>query len=106
MRRCRSLSGGPDEGGGVLFIEYDVDPDGDIELVALVNAVEEDGQDEDGSAWMAWRSPLTSTTPDGVAWACRPTTSPRWSPPRTRRGSGTIVERIILADRAGKEEVP
>jgi len=40
----------------VLFIEYDVTADGTIELVALVNAVEEDGQDDDGATWLAWRA--------------------------------------------------
>ena len=39
----------------MLFIEYDVNGQGEIELVALVNATEEDGQDPDGEAWMAWR---------------------------------------------------
>ena len=39
----------------MLFIEYDVTSDGDIELVALINAVEEHSQDPDGEAWLAWR---------------------------------------------------
>ena len=39
----------------MLFIEYDVHADGAIELVALVNAVDEDGLDPDGTAWMQWR---------------------------------------------------
>ena len=42
----------------MLFIEYDVDDDGVIELVALINAVEEGGEDPDGTAWMAWRSAM------------------------------------------------
>ena len=33
----------------MLFIEYDVTPTGEIVLVALINAVEEDGADEDGA---------------------------------------------------------
>ena len=40
----------------MLFIEYDVTPNGEIELVALINAVEENGDDIDGSDWMAWRA--------------------------------------------------
>ena len=40
----------------MLFIEYDVTPDGAIELVALINAVEENGDDADGTDWMAWRA--------------------------------------------------
>ena len=40
----------------LLFIEYDVNSDGEIELIALINAVEEDDQDADGEAWLAWRA--------------------------------------------------
>ena len=40
----------------MLFIEYDVSTEGEIELVALINAIEEDGQDPDGEAWWVWRS--------------------------------------------------
>ncbi len=40
----------------MLFIEYDVLPDGEIELVALVSAVANDGRDPDGAAWMKWRT--------------------------------------------------
>ena len=89
----------------MLFIEYDVTPNGEIELVALINAVEEEGQDPDGSAWMSWRSTrirrprhgLCRGPPDDLALmeATEDATSLR-----------AIVERIILADRAGKEEVP
>jgi hypothetical protein len=39
----------------MLFIEYDVTEDGQIELVALINAIEEDGDDPDGEAWLTWR---------------------------------------------------
>ena len=39
----------------MLFIEYDVDAQGQIELVALINAIEDDGQDVDGSDWLGWR---------------------------------------------------
>ena len=37
----------------MLFIEYVVNQDGEIEVVALINVVEEDGQDPEGEAWMA-----------------------------------------------------
>ena len=40
----------------MLFIEYDVTPQGEIELVALINAVEENGDDVDGTDWLAWRA--------------------------------------------------
>ena len=39
----------------LLFIEYDVTAEGVIELVALINATEQSGDDADGAAWMAWR---------------------------------------------------
>lgn len=39
----------------MLAIEYDVNPQGEIELVALINAVEEGDEDPDGEAWLAWR---------------------------------------------------
>jgi len=88
----------------VLFIEYDVTPEGVIELVALVNAVEEDGEDEDGSAWLAWRRAefdddgmgSVGVSPDDLALL------ESTEDPDALRG---IVERIILDDRSAKEEV-
>ena len=62
----------------MLCIEYDVSPQGEIELVALVNAVEEDGEDPDGRAWLAWRA----THEDG-GMGCAPVRLPicrPWSP--------------------------
>ena len=61
----------------MLFIEYDVTPDGSIELVALINAVEENGADPDGADWMAWRvatfvSCSKLTPPPGTAFLCPP----------------------------------
>jgi hypothetical protein len=85
----------------VLFIEYDVDVDGTIELVALINAVEERGEDPDGAAWMAWRSSM-----DDRGLGCVGVTADEQreleeteDPDRL----AAIVERIILADRASKE---
>jgi hypothetical protein len=87
----------------LLFIEYDVDPSGEIELVALINAREEDGQDPDGSAWWAWRSAEFDdcgagcvAVPHGDLALMEGTEDPE--------ELRTIVERIILADRATKEE--
>jgi hypothetical protein len=40
----------------MLFVEYDVDQEGMIEIVALINAIEEDDLDRDGAQWLAWRS--------------------------------------------------
>ena len=86
----------------MLFIEYDVDAQGQIELVALINAVEEDGQDEDGSDWLAWRR---SEFDDGGAGCVgvTPTSSPRWRRPSDPEQLRAMVEGIILADRATKE---
>jgi hypothetical protein len=89
----------------MLFIEYDVDAQGQIELVALINAVEEQGEDEDGSAWLAWRRAefdddglgCVGVTPDDLA-ALEDTGDPE----QLR----VMVERIVLADRAVKEEAP
>jgi hypothetical protein len=89
----------------VVFIEYDVTPEGQIELVALINAVEENGEDDDGSAWMAWRAAefdddglgSVGVSPEDLALM-----ESTEDPDQLR----AIVERIILADRAAKEEVP
>ena len=87
----------------MLFIEYDVSPHAEIELVALANAVEEDGQDPDGQTWLAWRA-----THENGGMGCAPDSpadlqamESAASPEDLR----AIVEHIILADRANKEEV-
>jgi hypothetical protein len=92
------------EGRAVLFIEYDVTEKGEIELVALIDAVEEDGDDPDGEAWMAWRAEhedggmgCVGVPPEDL------TTMEQTEDPDEL---AAIVERIILADRATKEEVP
>jgi hypothetical protein len=86
----------------LLFIEYDVTPDGSIEVVALINAVEENGADADGADWMAWR--VESFDDNGLGCVGVP-------PSQLALMEGTddadelraIVEGVILADRAGKE---
>jgi len=89
----------------MLFIEYDVHPDGEIELVALVNAVEENGEDPDGAHWKAWRTEEFDDDAMGCVGvsaedlALLETTE---DPDALRR----IVERIVLADRATKEAAP
>jgi hypothetical protein len=88
----------------VLFIEYDVDSEGGIELVALINATELEGQDDDGSAWLAWRQSefedkgmgCVGVTPADLAVLER-TEDPA--------DLAALVEAIILADRATKEAV-
>ena len=89
----------------MLFIEYDVTPAGHIELIALINATEEEGLDPDGAAWMAWRSAEF----DDKAMGCVGVSEDdlhlleATEDPAAVRA---VVERIILADRATKEEVP
>jgi hypothetical protein len=94
-----------DQEGSVLFIEYDVTPTGEIELVALINAIEVDGGDVDGSDWMAWRS--SEFEDDGVGCVGVPpaqlTHMEETGDPDELRA---LVEGIILADRAGKEREP
>lgn len=87
----------------MLAIEYDVTEQGHIHLVALINATEENGEDPGGGEWLAWRHSLED---DGMG--CAPvspedlTLLEETEDPTQLRG---IVERIILADRATKEQV-
>ena len=85
----------------MLFIEYDVDGDGMIELVALINAEEEDGEDPDGAAWSAWRSAMEDGGLGcvGVREEDLRIMEEADDPAELTR----IVERIVLADRAQKE---
>lgn len=84
-----------------LAIEYDVTPDGVIELIGLINAVEEYGADPDGEAWLAWRR---AHEDGGLGCAIVP-------PAELSRMEATedpgelreIVEDVILADRRAKE---
>jgi hypothetical protein len=86
----------------LLFIEYDVTPQGEIELVALINAVEENCDDADGTDWLAWR--VTEFDDDGLGCVGVPASQlalmEQTEDPDELR---TIVERIILDDRATKE---
>ncbi len=85
----------------MLAIEYDVTTDGIIELVALINAVDEQGDDRNGEAWLEWRR---SHEDEGFGCAPVPAADLRLieetSDPDELR---VIVERIILADRGTKE---
>lgn len=86
----------------MLLIEYDVDEAGAIHVVALVNAVDIDGDDPHGEAWMTWRR---SHEDGGLGCAAVPASVvaelERSRDPEVVRG---IVERVLLADRAAKEE--
>ena len=85
----------------MLAIEYDVGDDGTIELVALVNAVDEDGDDPEGEVWLAWRR----THEDG-GMGCAPVLSADLAAMEAAEDPDelrAIAERVVLADRAGKE---
>ena len=86
----------------MLFIEYDVTASGEIELVALINAVEEQGQDPDGAEWMAWRS---DTFEDGGLGSVAVLPAELASMEQTEDPDQlrAMVERIVLQDRATKE---
>ncbi len=89
----------------MLFIEYDVQASGEIELVALINAVEEDGQDPDGTSWLTWRA--VEFDDNGLGCAAVPHDDLELMEVTNDTAVlRAIVERIILTDRATKEEVP
>ncbi len=85
----------------MLAVEYDVTPEGRIEIVALVNAVDEEGTDPDGEAWLSWRRSHEdeglgcAPVPPGELAAMEATADPD--------ELRAIVERVILADRRMKE---
>lgn len=87
-----------------LVIEYDVTADGEIELVALINAVDEDGDDPDGEAWLAWRRCHDDEGMGSVVVPARELLRMEATedPDELRK----IVERVVLADREAKEGVP
>ncbi len=86
----------------MLFIEYDVRADGLVELVALVNAVEADGLDPDGEAWLAWRR---SHEDEGMGCApVSPDMLDRMEATTDPEELWSIVEQIVLADRRVKEQ--
>ena len=89
----------------MLFIEYDVRTDGEIELVALVNAIDEDGHDPDGASWMDWR--VTEFDDEGLGCVgVSPTDLALIEQTEDPDQLRAMVERIVLADRATKESAP
>jgi len=87
----------------LLFIEYDVTSDGEIELVALINAIEEDDADPDGQAWLAWRA-----THEDQGRGCVGVSRADLAAMESTEDSEelrAIIEGVILNDRASKEEV-
>jgi hypothetical protein len=87
----------------LLFIEYDVTTEGEIELVALVNAVDAEGSDPDGEAWMAWRRDTFDDRGMGCAAVAADDLTLLESTPDAEQVRA-IVERIVLADRKAKEQ--
>lgn len=84
-----------------LAIEYDVTPRGVIELVGLINAVEEDGSDPDGEAWLAWRR---AHEDGGLGCVIVPPEDlSRLEATEDPGELRAIVEDVILADRRAKE---
>jgi hypothetical protein len=89
----------------LLFIEYDVTTQGEIEVVALIDAVEENGEDADGAEWLAWR--VAEFDDDGLGCVGVPTSQLALMEDTDDVDElRAIVERIILTDRATKEETP
>ena len=88
----------------MLFIEYDVTPNGEIELVALINAVEENDEDADGTEWMAWRAAEFDDNGLGCV-GVRADQLAVMEETEDADALRAVVERIILDDRATKEEV-
>lgn len=88
----------------MLFIEYDVGDDGMIEVVGLINAIEENDEDPLGEDWMGWRQSFDDNGLGCVAVSPEDLTLMESTddPEQIR----AIAERVILADRATKEEVP
>ncbi len=87
----------------MLAVEYDVTPEGIVELIALINAVEDNGADPDGEAWLAWRK---SHDDEGLGCAPIPQVDvARMEATDDPVALRTIVENVILADRRSKEEV-
>ena len=84
-----------------LAIEYDVTQEGVIELVGLINAVEEDGTDPDGEAWLAWRR---AHEDGGLGCVIVPPEDlSRMEATEDPDELRSIVEDVILADRRAKE---
>lgn len=86
----------------MLAIEYDVGEDGLVELVALVNAVDEAGDDPAGAAWLAWRR---SHEDEGMG--CAPVPPEDLAAMEAAEDPDelwAIVERVVMADRAAKEQ--
>ncbi len=86
-----------------LAVEYDVTPEGVVELVCLINVVEEDGADPDGEAWLAWRR---GHEDGGLGCVLVPPEElQRMEAADDPDAIRAIVEGVILADR-GTKEIP
>ena len=89
----------------MLFIEYDVDSSGQVELVGLINAVESEGKDPHGEAWLSWRRREF----DDAGLGCAPVAPADLTLMEAAGGPDdlrAVVERIVLNDRSAKEQEP
>jgi hypothetical protein len=85
----------------MLIIEYDVDSDGQCEVLALIDAYAEDGHDPDGTLWLEWRR---SFEDEGHGCVVVPDEDIRLiDETEDKEELVSIVERVILADRRSKE---
>lgn len=87
----------------MLAIEYDVSSDGLIEIVAVINAVELEGADPDGAAWLSWRR----THEDG-GMGCAPISADTLAQMEAAKDTQelrAIVESALFADRRTKEQL-
>ncbi len=85
----------------MLIIEYDVDSNGQCEVLALIDANAEDGHDPDGTLWLEWRKGFEDEghgcvrVPDEDVHMIEGTDD--------KEELISIVERVILTDRRLKE---
>jgi hypothetical protein len=89
----------------MLFIEYDVAPDGMMKVVGLINAVDSDDEDPEGAARLAWRRTQFDDGGLGCA-AVDPAALVRMESAQDADALRAVVEEILLADRSIKESPP
>ena len=84
----------------MLFIEYDVDDAGLIEVIAVIDAFEQDGLDPDASEWIDWRKSFEDAGHGcvGVPVELEEAIDAEQSPTELL----DRIEMLILADRSSK----
>ena len=84
----------------MLFIEYDVDDAGLIEVVAVIDAFDEDGLDPDASEWIDWRNSFEDAGHGCVAVPVE--IEEAIDAPESPSEVLDRIEMLILADRISK----